>query len=96
VIQRETSVGICIKEIIIVWTKRGAFNPDWIASTANADLAQVMINTQHILTAAFFIKYLVLFNRMAEDTDPDLRQHCIPVSQTGQRHVIRHIIGPVF
>ena len=23
------------------------FNPDWIASAANADLAQVMINTQH-------------------------------------------------
>ena len=24
------------------------FNPDWIASAANADLAQVMIDTQHL------------------------------------------------
>jgi len=25
------------------------FNPDWIASAANADLAQVMIDTQHLI-----------------------------------------------
>ena len=25
------------------------FNPDWIASAANADLAQVMMNTQHLI-----------------------------------------------
>ena len=25
------------------------FNPDWIASGANADLAQAMINTQHLI-----------------------------------------------
>jgi len=25
------------------------FNPDWIASAANTDLAQVMIDTQHLI-----------------------------------------------
>ena len=27
----------------------GPFNPDWIASAANTDLAQVMLDTQHLI-----------------------------------------------
>ena len=32
-----------------IWVSWDPFNPDWIASAANTDLAQVMIDTQHLI-----------------------------------------------
>jgi len=42
--------SVChLTSTIGIWVSWDPFNPDWIASAANADLAQVMINTQHLI-----------------------------------------------
>jgi len=47
--QNSLTFACHLTSTIGIWFSWDPFNPDWIASAANADLAQVMMNTQHLI-----------------------------------------------
>jgi len=48
-IQNSFTFACHLTSIIRIRVSWDPFNPDWIASAANTDLAQVMIDTQHLI-----------------------------------------------